>query len=54
MAVMIGEEPTLGAAGLQGLGNAGQHAGVFASQHLIAVEIAPVGQDGDLLAARCL
>ena len=49
------EQPTLGSNGRQGLGNAGQHSGVFSSQHLIAVEIAPVGQDMViLLAARCL
>jgi hypothetical protein len=38
------EEPALGTAGGQSFGDAGQHAGVLARQHLIAVEVAAVSQ----------
>jgi len=50
--VMTREEAALGCAGGVRLGDAGQHPGSLAGQHLLAVEVAAVGQGRDLLAAR--
>ena len=47
--VLPGEEAALGVAGGQGLGNAGQDAGSLAGQHLVAIEIAAIGQHGEFL-----
>ena len=52
--VLAGEQTTLGVARCQCLWHTGQHASILACQYLIAVEIAAVGQGGDLLAARGL
>src|SRR5262249_56198882 len=52
--VLPGEQAALGVARCQCLWHTGQHVGVLAFQYLIAVEIAPVGHGGDLLAARGL
>src|ERR1700747_2167224 len=52
--VLPGEQAALGVARCQCLWHTGQYAGVLACQYLIAVEIAPVGHGGDLLAARGL
>jgi hypothetical protein len=48
------EQAALGVAGGQGLGHDRCDARAFASQDLVAVEVAAVGQGGDLLAARAL
>jgi hypothetical protein len=45
--VSLGEEAALSFAGGVGPGHAGQNAGAFAFQHLLAVHIAAIGQDGD-------
>ena len=47
--VLPGEEAALGAARCQCLWHTGQHPGVLAGQDLIAIEIAPISQDSDLL-----
>src|SRR5512133_585236 len=52
--VLPGEQAALGVARCQCLWHTGQHAGVLACQHLIAVGVAAVGHGGDLLAARGL
>src|SRR5206468_10523560 len=41
--VLAGAETALGVAGGHGLGHARQHTGPLAGQHLVAVEVAPVG-----------
>src|SRR5207253_4861745 len=48
--VLPGEEAALGAARRQGLGYDRRDARAFAGQDLVAVEVAAVGQGGDLLA----
>jgi SOS response associated peptidase (SRAP) len=47
--VLPSEQAALGVARCQRLGHIGQHPGVFACQYLIAVEIAPISQNSDLL-----
>src|SRR5262245_16188451 len=52
--VLPGEQATLSVARCQYLWHTGQHAGVLACQYLIAVEIAPISQNSDLLVSRRL
>jgi hypothetical protein len=52
--ILPGEEAALGAARCQCLCHTGQHAGVLACQYLIAVEIAAISQNSDLLVSRRL
>src|ERR1043166_2547757 len=52
--VLPGEEAAFGPARRQGLGHDRRDARAFAGQDLVAVEVAAVGQGGDLLAARGL
>src|SRR4029077_9874330 len=52
--VLPAEEAALGAARCQCLWHTGQHAGVLACQYLIAVEIAPISQNSNLLVSRRL
>src|ERR1700747_772421 len=52
--VLPGEHAALGAARCQCLWHTGQYAGVLACQYLIAVEIAPISQNSDLLISRRL
>src|SRR6476659_11345112 len=50
--VLPREEAALGAARCQCLWHTGQHAGILACQYLIAIEIAPISQNSDLLVSR--
>src|SRR5262249_28106228 len=52
--VLPSEQAALGVARCQGLWHTGQHASVLACQYLIAVEIAPISQNSDLLVSRRL
>src|ERR1700745_615954 len=52
--VLPGEETALSVARCQCLWHTGQYAGVLACQYLIAVEIAPISQNSDLLVSRRL
>src|SRR5215510_12999519 len=52
--VLPGEQAALGVARCQCLWHTGQHASVLACQYLIAVEIAPISQNSDLLVSRRL
>jgi hypothetical protein len=52
--VLPGEQAALGVARCQRLWHTGQYASVLACQYLIAVEIAPISQNSDLLISRRL
>src|SRR5215510_12963380 len=52
--VLPAEEAALSAPRRQCLWHTGQHAGVLACQYLIAVEIAAISQNSNLLVSRCL
>src|SRR3974377_2128309 len=52
--VLSGEQAALGVARCQGLWHNRRDARAFAREDLVAVEVAAVGQGGDLLAARGL
>src|SRR5215472_6754956 len=52
--VLPSEQAALGVGRCQGLWHTGQHASVLACQYLIAVEIAPISQNSDLLVSRHL
>ncbi len=52
--ILPGEEAALGPARRQGFGHDRRDACAFAQEDLVAIEVAAVGQGGDLLAARGL